>query len=198
MNGSQPSSMTVVYVKNTGHVVAAVSRNDISGQSPSLAKIVGDVLAVCAPANNATAAPDIVGSFMIPQGDLLSNDFDFGLVGTYPWGHAVLLPNPATGNSTPQIRPGSLTAMGVPSILGGPVTSTTAPTLKLPVTDPNPYYIVVAGSTPMIGGPSPLSGILSPASGVSLVALPALPTGIYLVLILIQNMLPYVFDYKVA
>src|SRR5262249_17772483 len=136
----------------------------------------------------------VVGSFAIPQGDLLSNDFDFGLVGTYPWGHAVLLPTPSS--PTPQIRPGNLTPLGTPTISGA--TSTSTPTLNLPVADPNPYYIVVAPTTPMIGGPSPLANVLAPAGGSSNVTLPALPAGTYLAFILVQNRLPYVFAYTVT
>jgi hypothetical protein len=198
MNGSQPNKMIVVYVKKTGHVVAAVSRNSNSGTSPSLADIVGDALTVRGAANNAAPTPGVIGSFMIPQGDLLSTEVDFGLVGTYPWGHAVQLPDPATnpGNSTPQIRPGNLTPLATPTISG--TTSISSPTLKLSVADPNPFYIIVAPEEPSNTGPSPLSGVLSPVSGSSSVALPALPAAKYLVLILVQNMLPYVFAYTVT
>jgi hypothetical protein len=195
MNNSQPNKMTVVYIANTGHIVAGVSRTDSTGASPAVADLIGNTLTIRGVENNTFAGlSGTIGSFAIPQGDLRSLDVDFDLVGTYPWGRAINLPIPAPGTSGPgpPVVSSSLNPLAAPSFASGP-----PPSLNLTIATAQPFYIVLTQTNAMSGAIAPLSGTLVVTAGAASVALPALSPGPYLAFIFVQTMLPYVLGFQV-
>jgi hypothetical protein len=201
MNGSPSTKMTVLYVAKTGHIVAAVGRTDGSSSSPAVADLVGDGLRLRGAPNIPRAtSPALVGTFILPQGDLTSQDVPFDQVGPYPWGRAI---NLAAGSGP--------SAAGQPVVLSNltPYPTATPPTLPTPasgspwavsITGPpagSPYYLVVAQPATMGGAPATASGTLGPSGTttipLSLLNLPTMTSGtVYPVLVLVQTMLPYV------
>ena len=200
MSGSTPKKVTVVYVATTGHIVAAVTRTDTSGPSPSVADLVGDSLALQMGWTQPTTPltiPD--GTFLIPATDLALVDVDFGLVGPNAWGQAMNLTGSSSGpvlTSTPSLLPlTNFTSLPPPlptakslSTSQVSVTITTSSALS-----GFSYYIILAQPLTVSGFPTTCKGILpTTATPVSLTVPNMVPGTSYLVLILVQTLQPYV------
>jgi hypothetical protein len=71
MTGGQPTSMTVVYVANTGHVLAALTQTNDSGTTPAVADVAGDGLLVRGLLDASAASPSFPPDmFLVPATDL--------------------------------------------------------------------------------------------------------------------------------
>jgi hypothetical protein len=77
MTSGQTKKMTALYVKETGHVLAVLTRTDATGGVPTIADFAGVGLFVRGiPAQSTSPWTGAPGTFLIPTEDLASGDFD--------------------------------------------------------------------------------------------------------------------------
>ncbi len=197
MSGSTPKKVTVVYVATTGHIVAAVTRTDTSGPSPSVADLVGDSLALQMGWTQTPATPLTIpdGTFLIPATDLALVEIDFGLLGSTPWGQAMNLVGASGGpvlGQPPSVLP-LTTFVSPPTAVSPskPLVNVSIPTST--ALSGFSYYIILAQPLTVSGFPTTCKGNLpTTATPVSL-TVPNMVTGTsYLVLVLVQTLKPYV------
>jgi hypothetical protein len=78
MTSGQPITMTVLYVANTGHVLAALTRTDGSGAAPSVSDLTGDGLLLRGNINQNTPTLTVFLNpylFTVSASDMQSLDF---------------------------------------------------------------------------------------------------------------------------
>jgi len=224
MTGGQSKQMTVVYVSNTGHALAALTRTDGSGPAPAVADLVGDGLIVRGIVS-ATAVPWLAlpDMFLVPAASLALQDVAIdpttgpSLLTPRNYG---LTPVPGTAPASPSPAPPTLAPLGfyqpppshmptvpLPSTANGLVLAsyTTAGALSLTL-DPSlaaleglQYYVVVASQ---VTDPNETPSILDFFQGPITVTTPisrqtATPRDpLYSVLVLLQTMVPCVIQVK--
>jgi hypothetical protein len=200
MSTIQTTKMTVLYVASTGHIVSAITRTEASGPSPSIADLVGDNLHLQLGPTTQLTPPIPVSTFFIPATDLKSVDVDFDILGPNPWGRVM---NLAGTSSSP--------VLGDPPVLppltrlsSTPTASYTAPavTVNFPsgsASGGSAYYIIVSQPFTVTGFPTTAKGTLPAtlSSAANPLSLGNVRSGTYPVLILIQNVLPYVATFVV-
>ena len=71
--------------------MSAITRTNASGPSPSIADLVGDNLHLELGPTAQVTPPRPVGTFLIPSTDLASVDVDIDLLGPNPWGRVMNL-----------------------------------------------------------------------------------------------------------
>jgi hypothetical protein len=212
MSTAAPKKVTLVYVASTGHIVAALTRNDSFRPTPSVADLVGDSLQLrIGPSTAPVSPPPIpVGTFLIPQADLASYDIDLELLGYNPWGQSMNISGTSSsvGSSAPVPGQPPLIPppLGIYAIGSLPQASNASSQLTVNVASPPlvglPYYIIVAQPLTVASFPTSAKGNLTAGSVSGLAAaattpvnlsIPAtVPNGPHMVLVLVQTMQPYV------
>jgi len=201
MSGTPSTKMTVVYVKSTGHIVAAVTRTNASGPSPTKKELVGDGIRFRL-APNGTPTP--VATFVIPVDDLDTLDLDAHDVGATPLSVAINLAVTPSGSTigSPQILPTLNPWTGTGSL---PSTNLTTKASPLVVNIPNPpapaslpYYVVVSDPLTVLGFPATTKGTLAATGNTSfnLTITNLASSKTYAALVLVQGMLPYVTTFS--
>ena len=206
MSGTPSTKMTVVYVKTTGHIVAAVTRTNASGPSPTKTDLVGDAIRFRLAPNG---APMPVSTFVIPVDDLDTLDVDAHDVGATPLSFAINLAVTPSGSTigSPQILPtvnpwtGSSPSTNLTTGASG-----TPKSSPLVVIIPNPpapaslpYYVVVSDPLTVLGFPATTKGTSAATGNTSFnltITNLASSKPPYAALVLVQGMAPYVTTFS--
>jgi hypothetical protein len=150
MTSGQPTKMTLLYVTNTGHVLAAVTRTNSNGPAPSAADLAGDGVIVQGLVTDSTATPwtTSADAFLVPAKDLSTLDIDVdsttGPALKNPRSFGVALVAAAAGGNPAPTNPPALNPLNP---IGATAASIDA-TLKLTLTFPTApatgqYYALV-------------------------------------------------------
>jgi hypothetical protein len=221
MTGGQPTTLSALYVANTGHVLAAFTRTDGSNAVPQVADVAGDGLIVRGLVTDDSSAPwkSPPDAFLVPAADLKCANFTIGptnaAVLREPRAYAVS-PPPGAGSGTPPPGPPALNPLS--PFTTAKAVSNPSPPPTLGASDivvslykgelilffgsnwyGNPFYtVVVSQVTAADATPIPLNsfpGTFSDTNPISLATAANTAGMTYSVLLLVAAMRPVVFSF---
>jgi hypothetical protein len=200
MTGTTSTKTTVVFVANTGHILASLTKADGGGPTPALADLVGDSLhlQVGWPLTISSLPASLVDTFKIPVADLAPPvDVDPTTLGPISWGTTMNVTGsgpsgPILGSQSPSVLTNAFTNTTIAvTYVSGSLTVTVAISGTAAVSAP--YYIIIAQPLDATGFPVKSSATITATSMNVPLTLPSVQSGTtYLVLVLVQNTLPFV------
>ena len=210
MSGTPSTKVTVVNVTTTGHIVAAASRTNTSGPTPSAQDLVGDGIRFRSAPTASPSSP--LFTFVIPVSELtaaLPVDVDSKTLGPTSWGKTMNVANSGSSGPILASQSPSVSSIGSPPVLPPlnmwvptpPSTLLTSKASPLVVTFTSPpapaslpYYVVVSDPLTVLGFPATAKGTLpSPGNytfNLTITNIALLKN--YAALVLVQSMQPYV------